>query len=87
MASTGTRRVQGLAELHADCANFLRAAGKSDRRVTEWNMAADAAHCANESREHEARLILADTLFADRVKGGGGHLKEYLALAPATQLR
>ena len=86
MASPGNARlVQVLAEMHADCATFLRAAGQSEQAMvqSEKARALTATSVANESREPRGSITSGGhAVRRTVVPGGGGRYKEYLAARP-----
>ena len=86
VASPGnTPVVQVFAEMHADCATFLRAAGQSEQAAVQSEKArALLQHLLRMNpANHEARLLLADTLFDERsFPEAAVAYKEYLAARP-----
>jgi tetratricopeptide (TPR) repeat protein len=86
VASPGdTSVVQVLAEMHAECATFLRAAGQSEKARVQSEKARELLqHLLRlNPANHEARVLLADTLFDDRsFKEAAVAYKEYLQARP-----
>jgi tetratricopeptide (TPR) repeat protein len=77
--------VQTLAEMHAECASFLRAAGKSDQATVQSEKARGMLRhlLRMNPANHEARMLLADALFDDRsFKEAAVAYKEYLDARP-----
>jgi len=86
VASPGdTNLVQVLANMHADCATFLRAAGQSEQAIVQSEKARGLLQhlLRMNPANHEARVLLADTLFDDRsFKEAAAVYKEYLQARP-----
>jgi tetratricopeptide (TPR) repeat protein len=86
VASPGnTMLVQVLAEMHAECATFLRAAGQSEKAMEQSAKARDLLQhlLRMNPANHEARVLLADTLFDDRsFTEAAAVYKEYLQARP-----
>ena len=86
VASPGdTTVVQILANMHADCATFLRAAGQSEQASVQSEKARGLLQhlLRMNPANHEARVLLADTLFDDRsFQAAAAAYKEYLDARP-----
>jgi tetratricopeptide (TPR) repeat protein len=86
VASPGdTTVVQVLAEMHAECATFLRAAGQSGQAMVQSEKARGLLQhlLRMNPANHEARVLLADTLFDDRsFQAAAVAYNEYLAARP-----
>ena len=86
VASLGNTRVlQVLAEMHAECATFLRASGQGDQAVVQSEKARGLLqhHVANESRGPRGSIIAGG--YAVRrsvVPGGGGRIQRISGRSP-----
>jgi tetratricopeptide (TPR) repeat protein len=77
--------VQTLAEMHAECATFLRASGQSEQALVQSAKARGLLQhlLRMNPSNHEARVLLADTLFDDRsFQEAAAAYKEYLDARP-----
>ncbi len=77
--------VQVLAEMHAECATFLRAAGQSEQAMVQSEKARGLLQhlLRMNPANHEARLLLADTLFDEQsFQAAAVAYKEYLDARP-----
>ena len=77
-----------LATMHAECASFLRASGQSEQAHAQSEKARGWLHhlLRMNPSNHDARVLLADTLFDDRsFQAAAVAYKEYLDARPDNQ--